>query len=126
MIIRVDYSDNDFQAAVREACEKVLYEITDEYPAGSESIERFEEYLAEHDTENLRQRIVLAATGLHITFKGARGRFVKYNDSLATFDEILQYLDEKVKVSLVEAVGTEWENGEVCFIDLWTKEVTVC
>jgi GTPase Era involved in 16S rRNA processing len=126
MIIRVSYSDNDLQAAVREACEKILYTIADEFPAGLESIERFEEYLAKYSMENLRQRIVFAAVGNHIAFKGANGRFTKHDETLATFDEMMQYLDEKVKVELVEAVGTEWENGEVCFIDLWTKEVVVC
>jgi len=108
MIIRVSYSDNDFAGHVQEACEKILYTIADEFPAGLESIERFEEYFTEHDMENLRQRIVLSAVGSYITFQGTNGRFTKHNETLATFDETMNYLDSNVKVRLVDAVGKEW------------------
>lgn len=129
MVIRVDYSDNDFASAVQEACEHILYAITDEFPAGEESTGLFQEYLDRYGLENLRQRIVLAAIGSNIMFEGAHGRFLKHNEpsveSLASFDETLHYIDENVKVTFVDAVGTEWENGEVCFIDVAKKEVTV-
>ena len=126
MGIRVDYSDNDFSNDISNACEGILYEITDEFPAGAESVERFQEYLDQYDLENLRQRIVLAAIGMHIAFKGARGRFYgDYNKSLADFDKTMGYIDENVRVSIVDAVGTEWENGEVCFIDVTNKKVVV-
>jgi hypothetical protein len=129
MVIRVDYSDNDFASAVQEACEHILYAITDEFPVGEESLDLFQEYLDRYGLENLRQRIVLAAIGSNIMFKGAHGRFLMYNEpsveSLATFDKTLHYIDENVKVAVVEAVGTEWENGEVCFIDVEQKIVVV-
>lgn len=129
MVIRVDYSDNDFASDVQEACEHILHVITDEFPAGQESIELFQEYLDRHGLENLRQRIVLAAMGSNIMFKGAHGRFLMYNEpsveSLATFDKTLHYIDKNVKVAIVEAVGTEWENGEVCFIDVANKQVFI-
>lgn len=129
MVIRVDYSDNDFASAVQEACEHILYAITDEFPVGEESLDLFQEYLDRYGLENLRQRIVLAAIGNHIAFQGAHGRFLKHNElsveSLAAFDKTMNYIDKNVKVTVVEAVGAEWENGEVCFIDVAKKEVIV-
>jgi len=128
MVIRVDCSDNDFVSAVQEACEHVLHAITDDF-VPEESIELFQEYLDRHGLENLRQRIVLAAIGNHIAFQGAHGRFLKHNrpsvESLASFDSILRYIDENVKVAVVEAVDMEWKNGEVCFIDVANIQVVI-
>jgi len=126
VIIKVDYSDNDFRSAIQEACESILSAITDEFPAGEESVELFQEYIAEYGLEDLRQRIVLAAIGTHIVFKGANGRFGEnYNQSLTAFDKTMNYIDTNVRVEVVEAVGTEWANGEVCYIDVGRKRVVV-
>lgn len=127
MIIKVSFSDNDFQQFISNACEQVLFDVTDEYPAGEESIQLFKEYLDKEGIENLKQRIVLAATGNYIASNGFRGRFDdgKYNSSLNRYDGILKYLDDLIKIEQVKTINTTWQNGEVCIINLWTKIVSV-
>jgi hypothetical protein len=125
MIIRVSYSDNDFCTAVQEACEQVLYAIVDDYPAGNEALKRFKEWFDQYNLESLRQRIVLAAIGNHIAFKGANGRFENHKESLTTFDKTMNYIDKNVKVNFVDVFIKKWENGEVCYIDIVNKQVIV-
>ena len=127
MVIKVSYSDNDFRTAVELACTELLNEIVVDFPAGDESVQRFQEYLAENSLEDLKHRTVLAAVGIYIAKRGARGRFWEgdYNATLARFDGTLQYINKIIKVELVDTVNFEWNNGEVCFIDVRQKTIIV-
>lgn len=140
MLIRVGFGDNDFCIPIRDACEAVVEDISRGY-SGEECIELFKKHIAEHGIDNIRQRIVVSATGFCLARNGARGRFKGYaelsatdigyveldtTDVLGTYHKTLKYLDDIIEIKIVRHYDKYDDDCGSCYIDLYQNKVVEC
>lgn len=121
MFLRIYFSDNDFCTPILMATKELRDEILGGLSPNSFK-EQFEKFYNKHGMDNIRKRILLGSVGSYILRKGVLGRFEEYDDygfnSLISFDNVLNYLDSNIDVSLVDDINLNDENSESCYIDI--------
>jgi len=122
-VFRVNFNDNDFGGPVERACEDFLRNVSRGH-VNSEGIENALKEIEKVGMENLRKFIVMAAFGHYITEHMRHWlislHFGDYKDpyELEQYKDTLEYLDKNTTLEKVDRDPDEWENGEVCYIDL--------
>jgi hypothetical protein len=130
MLIRVAFGDNDFSLPIRDACEAIVQDISRGY-GGDLLIKKFRDHLEKYVIEDVRQRIVVGATGFCLARDGARGRFESFEalnteSILAAYHNTLNYLNKIVKIAVVRHYNKNDDNCEACYIDLYKNVVVEC
>lgn len=129
-VFRVRFCDNDFGAPVERACTDFMHTVTHGH-SNSEGLEKALEEIEHVGMENLRKFIVMTAFSycvanaverwLHEMRCGSRHKSDPYK--LEQYKDTLQYLDRNISLEIATHDPDEWENGEVCYVDLTNRVV---
>lgn len=121
MLLRVNFSDNDFCNCVLQACESITYEIANGYN-GEEAFKLYEKAKKEYGLEEIRKRIVLASYG-HLLVSSASRLYYNMNEEMKKQEHYINYLDENITIKEVKKFDLNDDNHETCYIDFHNIKV---